>query len=185
MEEGDLIQLIKQQPEKFELLFNQFYHPILNYTFRRTGKFDTSRDITSEVFLAFPRYKWKGIPIKFWLFRIAGNEINLYYRSKKYAPILVEETYGISYLDKQSAALSNEKLLAEQQMKENEHFNKVRSAVEALPIHHQQVISLKYFEQLRITEIAIVLKKKEGTIKSLLFRGKKLLKQHLEMQPDH
>jgi len=41
------------------------------------------------------------------------------------------------------------------------------------------VISLKYFEKLKIKEISVVLNKKEGTIKSLLSRGILYLKEKM------
>lgn len=46
--------------------------------------------MTAEVFLRaylnIRKFKWKGIPIKSWLYRIATNELKLYYRAKQYKP---------------------------------------------------------------------------------------------------
>lgn len=184
MSEEQLIKEIKNNPDGFEKIYNRYYQTIFNYCFRRTRNFDTSKDITSETFLkAFlniHRFKWKGISILSWLYRIATNEINLYYRSKKYTPKLMNESYGEKYSFNTLENLEEERLNAELQIEKHKQFIKVQKAVKELPIKHQEIISLKYFEKLKIKEISSVLNKKEGTIKSLLSRGITQLKQKLE-----
>jgi RNA polymerase sigma-70 factor (ECF subfamily) len=49
-----------------------------------------------------------------------------------------------------------------------------------LPDKYRQVIALRYFEELSIREIADILHKKEGTIKSLLSRGLEKLKKMID-----
>ena len=48
-----------------------------------------------------------------------------------------------------------------------------------LPIKYQDVIMLRYFERKSVKEIAEILNKKEGTVKSLLSRGIRRLKNLL------
>ena len=64
-------------------------------------------------------------------------------------------------------------------MEGHQKFLKVQKVVQQLPEKYQEVISLKYFEQLTIKEIAVILKKKEGTVKSLLSRGLKRLRDKM------
>jgi RNA polymerase sigma-70 factor (ECF subfamily) len=113
------------------------------------------------------------------LYRIATNEINLYFRSKKYRPTLLNEI-GISQITTlKHPDLLMEKEVAEQEMERHEEFIKVQREVVKLPVKYQEVITLKYFEKLKIKEISDILNKPEGTIKSLLSRGIKLLQQEL------
>ncbi|MCZ6520989.1 MAG: sigma factor, partial [Bacteroidetes bacterium] len=66
MREEQLIKEIRINPDKFEKIYNQHYQTIFNYCYRRTGDFDTSKDITSEIFLKaylnIHKFKWKDIP---------------------------------------------------------------------------------------------------------------------------
>ncbi len=171
---------IRKNPEKFESVYNDHYASIFNYCFRRTNNFEVSRDIAAEVFLkAFlniKKFVWKGVPIKSWLYRIATNEVNRYFRSKHYRPQIFSD---ISEQKKSIESLLDEKSTAEREMEMHAEFRQVQHAVTTLPIKYQQVIALRYFENLKIKEIAAILGKKEGTIKSLLSRAVAKLKEDL------
>jgi len=97
LSEEQLIKEIKNNLVLFEKIYNQHYTTIFNYCYRRIGDFDASKDITSETFLKaylnIHKFMWKGIPIISWLYRITTNEINLYYRSKKYKPKLLNISF--------------------------------------------------------------------------------------------
>jgi RNA polymerase sigma-70 factor (ECF subfamily) len=55
----------------------------------------------------------------------------------------------------------------------------VNKHLKELNIKYQEVISLRYFEQRSVKEIAVILDKKEGTVKSLLSRGITKLKEKI------
>lgn len=90
------------------------------------------------------------------------------------------ESYGKEYPVSSLKNLEEEKSNAELELERHKQFKKVQKAVKELPLKYQEVISLKYFERLKIKKISTVLNKKEGTIKSLLSRGIAQLKQKLE-----
>lgn len=183
MSEEQLINEIKANPDRFSLVYDEHYQRIFNYCFKRTKDFDASRDIVSETFLKaylnFDRFVWKGVPIQSWLYRIATNEINLHFRSKKYRPSLLNEIDSSKGIKSNDPELLMEREAAEQEMERHEKFIKVQKEISKLPVKYQEVIALKYFEKLKIKEISKILKKPEGTIKSLLSRGVNLLKQKL------
>ena len=85
-----LLERIHHDRQQFGILFDEYYSSIFGYAFRRTAEYDASRDIATETFLkAFlniENFRWKGIPLSAWLYRIAANEINQYFRKKKYQP---------------------------------------------------------------------------------------------------
>lgn len=58
--------------------------------------------------------------------------------------------------------------------------DKIIDVVYQLPFKYRNVIYLYYYEGYSVSEIAIILSKKENTISSLLFRGRKQLKSKLE-----
>jgi len=89
-QEKDLIEQCHENPAAFGQVFDMWYPAIFAYVFRRTADYDLSKDIAAETFLkAFLKinsFQWRGISISAWLYRIAGNELNQYYRRDKYKP---------------------------------------------------------------------------------------------------
>lgn len=180
-EEEYLIGLIKIESSEFGVLFDLHYHAIFNYVFHRLGDYELSRDIVSEVFLkAFINirsFKYKGIPVLFWLYRIANNEIQQHFRKKKYLP----SYFGVAINPTDWCALNmqsdeEEKNQWEKELQQHENFVLMQQKIKLLPLNYQEVIVLRYFEQKTIKEIALIKNKKEGTVKSLLSRGIEKLK---------
>jgi RNA polymerase sigma-70 factor (ECF subfamily) len=138
------------------------------------GQYELSRDIAAETFLkAFQKiglFEWRNIPLSAWLFRIATNEINLYFRKTKYTPTHLEEAELHKYLQYEPG-IETEKQAIERSLQENLEFNTIRNKLLQLHSKYQEVIALRYFEEKSIGEISSILGKKEGTVKSLLSRG--------------
>jgi RNA polymerase sigma-70 factor (ECF subfamily) len=179
-----LIAEIKSNPEKFGALYDEYYHSIFSYIFRRLGDYELARDIASETFLKaylkIHSFEWRGASIVFWLFRIATNEINLYFRNNKY--VLQSFQYAINknafaLIDNRMAYQEKEKI--ENELKQHDEFIAIQAQLKRLKVNYQEVIALRYFEQKSIKEISIILNKKEGTVKSLLSRGVEKLKNLL------
>ena len=63
---------------------------------------------------------------------------------------------------------------------ENEEQSNVFSVVSELPQNYKTVIYLSYYEGYKVKEIAELMKKREGTIKTWLYRAREILKQKLE-----
>jgi RNA polymerase sigma-70 factor, ECF subfamily len=181
LEEKQLLKKIKEDPQLFGTLFDNYYKTIFNYVFRRTGDYDISRDIAADTFLkAYLKvhyFIWKDISVLTWLYRIATNEVNYYYRKNKSARLFRERF--LEQVDQifDFADYQSEKQLLESELKQDEDFARVQRSLKKLDIKYQEVISLRYFEKKSILEVAEILNKKEGTIKSLLSRGLEKLKK--------
>ena len=92
MHDLELIEQIRQDKTRFGVLFDAYYVPIKKYVLRRTGDYHTANDIVSETFLkaflAIDHFAWRGVPLKAWLYRIATNEVNQYFRRQtRYVPV--------------------------------------------------------------------------------------------------
>jgi len=183
LSEEQFIQALKEDRSAFEQLYEAYYARLFNYTYKRIGDFETSRDIVSEVFLkaylAIDKFQWRGISIQSWLYRITSNEIKLFFRSAQYVPRWVSQTYEEDLFREANTNLVQEQARADAELTKYEQFLKVQQALKKIPVKYQEVIALKYFEQLQIKEIAQILNKKEGTVKSLLHRGIGLIKNNL------
>lgn len=182
-DEKELLRRIKKDPVEFSFVYDKFYQPIFAYVFRRLGNYELARDISAETFLkAFQKiglFEWRNISLSSWLFRIATNEINLYFRKAKYLPAQIEETGLYEYLPYEPG-IETEKEAIEKTLQENYEFNTIRNELLQLDIKYQEVIALRYFEEKSIHEISSILGKKEGTVKSLLSRGLGKLKVAVE-----
>jgi RNA polymerase sigma-70 factor, ECF subfamily len=183
LREEQLINEIKNNPDLFGLVYDEHYSTIFNYCYKRTYDFNSSKDITSETFLKaylnIHKFKWKGVSLLSWLYKIATNEINLHYRSKKYRPSFLREIDISETTLAKDRGLLEEKEAAELELEKHEQFLRIQKLLQKLPLKYQEVISLKYFEKLKINEISTVLNKPEGTVKSLLSRGIALMKNQL------
>lgn len=82
-----LIEEAKTDPAAFSALFDLYYDVILRYVVRRTADVAVAEDLTADVFMkalqALPNFKWQGVPVSAWLYRIALNELRMYYRRGK------------------------------------------------------------------------------------------------------
>jgi RNA polymerase sigma-70 factor (ECF subfamily) len=56
----------------------------------------------------------------------------------------------------------------------------IHTIILKLPAQYQAVIALRYFEKKGLTEIAAILGKREGAVKSLLHRSLKKMRQIME-----
>lgn len=180
-EEKEIIDITRKDPKAFGILFDEYYPQIFGYIHRRVIDWDVSKDIASEVFLkAFTHlkdFKWLGISIAAWFYRIATNEINLYFRHNKYSPTSLNQLLDFHDFDTEED--NNERQKAEQQIKEYQDFLQIQSELKKLSIKYQEVISLRYFEEKSIKEIAEILNKNEGTVKSLISRGLEKIRQRV------
>jgi RNA polymerase sigma-70 factor (ECF subfamily) len=79
--------------------------------------------------------------------------------------------------------LQEEIMKAEDEIQKHQDFLEVHKELQKLPLKYQEVLSLRYFEEKKVSEIAEILGKKEGTVKSLLWRGFEKLLVRVNAQP--
>ncbi|MCD6429399.1 sigma-70 family RNA polymerase sigma factor [bacterium] len=181
LKEKEIIQRAKRDPQAFGLLFDKYYQPIFGYILRRTANVALAQDLTSQTFLKalkkLKRFKWRNVPFSAWLFRIATNEVNAFYRyQKRHKKILIEDLPEIS----SRINLLKEVERAEEELKRKEEFLKLHQCISKLNSKYQTVITLRFFEKKKISEISQILGKPEGTIKSQIHRALKELKKLIQ-----
>jgi len=179
--EAELIERARSDPDAFGRLYEAHYSRILNYIFRRTLDVSLAEDLTSNTFLkalrALPTYRHRA-PFRAWLYRIATNEIRMHWRSQRKRQAVQEDAGRQADLERvvfsPSAAETEEERRAQMH-----RYERVRECLGGLPERYQAVLVLRYFEGLRINEIAHVLGKRAGTVKSLIHRGLKRLRRSM------
>ena len=161
--EEDLVAEAKKDPEKFEPLYNRYFKRIFLFVFYRVKDKNTAADITSQVFLNalsnLPSYTYKGLPLSSWLYRIAINECNAYFRDKgKWQYILLDQ---VNYL-----VLTEEMSLFDETKKPQ-----LKKALMRLETSELQPIELRFFESLSFKEVGEILGISENNAKVRVYRA--------------
>lgn len=183
-EEEKWIHEVKSNPEAFSILFEEYYSQLLNFAVRRTGNIEIARDVVSETFYkAFkniPFFIWNNISFSSWLYRICNNEINQYYRKSDNKRKIAADNNQLLASIVDDFNLEEEMLKTQEEFDKHERFLAVQQKILALPLKYQEVLVLRYFEDKSIKEIAEILRKSEGTVKSLIHRGIKKVKNEFD-----
>ena len=175
--EQHIVEKAKKDPKVFGQLYDVYYPKIFGYIFRVTGDYSTSCDITSETFLKawlkINSFTWQGVSISSWFFKIATNELNQYFRKKKYIPYTLIDL-SVTDLNSSDKQINFKNALTKIELEDE--FRNVHQKLKMLSPKYQKVLALRYFEEMSIKEISEIMDKKEGTVKSLLSRGLTKLK---------
>lgn len=173
-EESQLVAQAKKNPDAFGALFDHYHPKILAYLIHRTGNVALAQDLSSETFFKalskLWQFQFRSISFSAWLYRIAGNELNMHYRGKR--PVSLDALMENAGFDaKDSSDLVEELKEAEEKLSRQKDFLEIRKKLENLPFIYQTVITLRYLEEKEIPEIAEIVGKRQGTVRSILSRG--------------
>lgn len=160
--------------QAFHTIYELYGVKIFTYISYRVYDVETAEDLTAEVFVRvvdkIDRYEYRGLPLLAWLYTIAGNlvrdYIRLQERSPQTAPLMDEMDGG-------------EMLNPEKTVDHSLQSAKLVEAIHLLTTEQAEVILLKFVEGYSNHEIAQILGKNEGSIKSLQFRALQSLKKIL------
>ena len=156
-------------------LFNKYYPEIFRYIYHSTLDHAVTEDLTSNVFFsAFRRlglFRWRRVPFRAWLYRIATNELRMQYRRQKR---FLAANAGPVDPEHPGAAPSGETMAATL-----DDYRLLHRALLELGQKYRTVIVLRYFEGKALSEICEITNRREGTIKSQLHRALAQLKDVL------
>ena len=177
IDEGQLVEQAKTDPDAFGQLYEMYVEKIYNYVYYRIGNQQDAEDLTAKVFHRalnhIPNYNNKGVPFAAWLYRIAHNLVANWHRDNKRRKVVALEQVSLSG-DKEenphkAAERTNEREL-------------LLAAIQQLPPERQQLLMLKFVERMSNADIGRLMGRSEGAIKSLYHRTlvslKDLLAEH-------
>jgi RNA polymerase sigma-70 factor (ECF subfamily) len=180
-EENDsaLIARAKEDPEAFGLLYERYVGNIYNYIYYRTGNHHDAEDLTARTFFRalkhVSRYVDRGAPFSAWLYRIAHNLVANWHRDRNRRQIISLDDLVMRTLKQEEPAA-----LAE----EREERDRLLDVIRRLPPERQQLLILKFVEQMSNAEIGEVMGRTEGAIKSLYHRTLVALRKELTNERD-
>ena len=171
--EQELVEKAKTDPGAFGQLYERNYERIINYIYRRTLNLTIAEELTSNTFFkalrALPKFRPRA-PIQAWLYRIASNEIKAHYRANKKRRQLSQVLFAEHDLDRVhfNSAQAEEKDELQDKIR---RYALLHRSISRLPERYQTVLVLRYVEALKLEQVAQVLGKRIGTVKSLIHRG--------------
>ncbi len=181
-EDVRLVQASQQgEQDAFALLLQRHQRRVFQFVFCLLQDYDDANDATQEAFLA----AWQGLPsfrgearFSTWLYRIAYHCSVRYLERRKREQVL-QKALQAEYL---VANLSNQ-MGAEVSVEREDLQAVVREHLSHLPMKYRLVLILRHLEDRTYEEMAQILTLPIGTIKTHLFRARKLLKERLLARP--
>src|SRR5499433_4590032 len=168
---------LKGEPDAFNMLVRRWERQIYGLTLRMLGRDEEAKDATQETFLSAYRNlsKFRG-EAKFssWIYRIALNVCNTRLRSRSKVTVSLDEQREMTGLE--IAAEGADLGSGIQQEQVTRH---VRRALQGLPAEMRQVIIMKEYEGLKLSEIADVLGIPISTVKTRMYTGLTELRKRL------
>ncbi len=170
--------LIKQakggDARAFGQLFNYFSDDIFRFAYFKVSSKEKAQDITSETFLRVWRYldRYKSNNFKSYIYTIARNLIIDHYKSKRYQTTTLLDDF--SWIEADNKALTKELISQERQ-------EKLHQAISQLSDNYQEVIILRFIEELSVKETAKIVDKSQVAVRVAQHRALKKLKKILEI----
>lgn len=168
---------IRGREDGFEELVRRYQRPITAYIYRMLSDYESSLDVTQEVFIkvynSLDKYS-SDYKFSTWLYRIAHNAAIDYMRrnSVNLQSLETENEDGAYQLQLESPLLT-----PEQERERSEWRSEIEAVVKCLPAVYRELILLRHSQDLSYDEIAEVTNLPLGTVKNRLFRAREMMRE--------
>lgn len=179
MEVNEAIKRAKENDQKaFNFLLDTFWDDVYGFQLKRVQNENDAEDITIQTFSrAFDRIETYNSSFKFktWLITISKNiHIDLLRKEKNSISQIISND------DKSVYQILDESPSPEDELITEQHLAKLLRDIKKLKPHYQEIINLRYFQELSYKEISIQLKEPINNVKVKLLRAKKLLSEIIQ-----
>ena len=163
--------MIATERDILHTLYIRYYGAALLYTTAMCADAELAKDIVADAFIKAYLSLPQEIPtFQFWLFRVCKN-------------------LWIDHLRKQSCLLSEDHLInaadhntPESRYLENERYRCLWKGINRLPPVDREILTLHYFSELPLPEVARLVGKNYPAVRQRLSRLRRVLKQYMEEQ---
>jgi RNA polymerase sigma-70 factor (ECF subfamily) len=165
---------VKGDASAFGQLYDHYQPMIYRFVAVKVSRREEAEDITHQVFMSawlnVKSYQHRGHPFSSWLYQIARNQVIDFYRSRR-------SDTPIDAIDPEYFAVATS---AEFAIPMKLEVEAVRQAMKKLKPEYEDVIILRFIEDLSLKEVAGVLGKTEGAVKLMQHRAMRELKKILK-----
>lgn len=166
MSESEIIALAKKKSRYFGVLYDRYFDTIFRFVFKRLGgNEEIAGDITQQTFIKamanIGKYEDRGFPFSSWLYRIAQNEVSMFFRQEK-------KNFSVSIDENRLSDMAGEAEISN--IMSTEDLEKLIEYVNDLKQEHQDLIELRFFQGLSFKEIAEIYDITEANAKMRTYR---------------
>lgn len=151
--------------EKIKRYYPMIYRFVLIQLKNETEAWDVTQEVFYRYLIKQPSFDSEKQE-QAWLFTVALNLCRNYWKSVWYRRVIFRE--------------SDEIEISSISLEEDEYKEESQCLVEAilrLPLKYRNIIHLYYYEEMSISEISRVTKRKESTIQTQLMRAREIIKK--------
>jgi RNA polymerase sigma-70 factor (ECF subfamily) len=150
-QEAAWIAQAKLDPTAFKPLYEKYFKKIYLFILRRVGDNELAGDLAQQVFLKalsnIGTYEDRGFPLSVWLFRIAINQCNEFFRKSKATRLVVLTDESV---EKVYEEVTNDQTL-------QDWGERLPAILEELNADDLYIIELRFFEVMAFKEIGAML----------------------------
>lgn len=166
LSESQIIALAKKKKRYFGVLYDRYFDQIFCFVFKRLGgNEEVAGDLTQQTFIKamahLDKYEDRGLPFTSWLYRIAQNEVSMFFRQQK-------KSYSVSIDEGRLMDMAGEANLSNHMSMEDQE--RLIEAINGLKQEHQDLIELRFFQELSFKEIAEIYDITEANAKMRTYR---------------
>ena len=159
--------------DALEELYLMHFDRIYSYLHLSVGNRHDAEDLTTQTFVrmleAIGRFHWREVPFSAWLFRIAHNLAMDHFRANR----------RVQTEEKVPELPGSEESSAEEQALHSLGRAGMLELIEGLSAEQRQVLTLKFLYGFANAEVATILDKTEGAVKSLQHRALESLQKQV------
>jgi len=166
---------INGEASAFGLLYDRYQPKIYRFIYFKVSHREEAEDLCHQVFLNawqnISGYKHKGFPFSAWLYSIARNRIIDYYRANR-------EIVSIEKID---IAIEDAKNAVHKKIEHKLELEKIRETLKGLSQLEQDIIIMRFIEEMSLKEVAKALQKNELSVRVMQNRAIKKLKKLISL----
>ncbi len=166
----------------FSELYERYRRPVYSTAYRIIQNAEDAQDATQEIFVKLYRSlaSWNRDKARFssWLFRLACNHAIDFWRLRRRR---AEDQWPEGGPERGSRDLSLREAIRSpfRDVESREKVDEVRRCVQGLPDLQKKVFVLRYFQEMKLDEIAQAEECSLGTVKTSLFRATQAVRRAL------
>ncbi|MBK9192608.1 MAG: sigma-70 family RNA polymerase sigma factor [Crocinitomicaceae bacterium] len=164
-DDSALVVAAQKDRNAFAAIYDKYFDRIYLFIYKRVGDEQLAGDICQEtmlkVMMNIHKYEDRGLPFSAWLYRIASNEVNLYYRGQK-------KNTTVEIQEKHLKELMHEGHLGKIESEEDQE--KLIQMLSRLKPEYTEIIELRFFMEYSFKEIAEFYNITEANAKMRLYR---------------
>lgn len=168
--EKELIKRTKRNSKHFEAIYDQYFNKIYRFIYKKVSDELLAEEFTSDTFykalLKIKSYDEDRLSFSSWLYKIALNEIRMYFRKAKTSNFV----FCIEDLIRELTSEKSGDVC-------DEDLEILEKALLSLPKQDLAILELRFYENMPFRDIAEIQELSEGAVKMRVQRAIKKLRE--------